>query len=527
MRNCLVGWHKFDEWRLINHESLPDEPMDSPTLHDRYQLTQLLGRKAGRRTWLAIDQQTQQQVVIKLLLFSADFEWDALKLFEREAQTLQDLDHPSIPKYLDWFELEWEGSSGFALVQTHIPALSLETIVRSGRTFSSEDLQQIAEQVLDILDYLHSRNPPVIHRDLKPSNILLGDRSGNSPGKVALVDFGAVQNLAASQGGTITIVGTYGYMPMEQFGDRAVPASDLYSLGATMLYLATGKDPADLMADDLAMAIEDIVGLNVELKQWIRQLMQMQLKDRPASVKVARQLLRQLQPLPELNRSMKSTLAERTALPPGLRFYLHAATDDYFVLSFTNARFRSHRLTPPDIARIVTWTIVLVFFGIPTCVVLLLQFTWAVLYVLLSIMVSMIADHYRRQRRYRALRIHQGRLELSASTRLASNLMSGLYGERLNGVFNARISAWSKQPCLDRAYPLHQVWEIEYYQADMRSWDDTHCISDSFLKLKVGDRIWHFTGTQREIGWLVGELSHYLQIPATRYIPPESSGVYC
>jgi serine/threonine protein kinase len=499
--------------------------MDSPTLNDRYQLTQLLGRKSGRRTWLAIDQQTQQQVVIKLLLFSADFEWDALKLFEREAQTLQDLDHPAIPQYLDWFELEWEGSSGFALVQTHIPALSLEAIVRSGRTFSSTDLQNIAEQILDILEYLHDRSPAVIHRDLKPSNILLGDRTGNSPGKISLVDFGAVQNLAAAQGGTITIVGTYGYMPMEQFGDRAVPASDLYSLGATMLYLATGKDPADLLADDWAMSIDDIAGLNVELKQWIRQLMQMQLKDRPESVKVARQLLRHPQPVPELSRSVKSALADRTAFPPGLRFYLHAATDDDFVLSFANARFRSQRLTPPNITRIVVWTIVFVFFGIPTLVVLLLQFGWAVLYVLSPIIALIIADRYRRQRLYRALRIHQGRLELSHSTRLNSAILSAQYGERLNAVFNAPISAWVNLPCLDRSYPLHQVWEIEYYQSDISYWHGNHGNSDSFLKLKVGDQIWHFTGTQREIGWLVGELSHYLQIPATRYIPPVSTAV--
>ncbi len=499
--------------------------MDSPILNDRYQLTQLLGRKAGRRTWLAIDQQTQQQVVIKLLLFSADFEWDALKLFEREAQTLQDLDHPAIPKYLDWFELESEGSAGFALVQTYIPALSLATIVQSGRTFSSPDLQNIAEQVLDILEYLHDRSPAVIHRDLKPSNILLDDRTGNSPGKVSLVDFGAVQNLAASQGGTITIVGTYGYMPMEQFGDRAVPASDLYSLGATMLYLATGKDPADLLADDLSLPIEGIAGLNVELRRWIRQLTQMQLKDRPESVQAARQLLRQPQPVPESRRSMKSTLADRTALPPGLRFYLHAATDDYFVLSFANVRFRSQRLTPPNITRIVIWTIVCVLFGIPTFVALLVQFGWAVLYVLSPIMALMIVDRYRRRRLYRALRIHQGRLELSHSTRLDSAILSAQYGERLNAVFNAPISAWVNLPCLDRAYPQHQVWEIEYYQSDMSYWHGNHCNSDSFLKLKVGNQIWHFTGNQREIGWLVGELSHYLQIPATRYIPPVSSGV--
>lgn len=82
--------------------------MNQVLLNDRYQLDRLLGRKSGRRTWFAIDGQTQQQVVIKLLLFIADFEWDALKLFERESKTLQDLDHSAIPKYLDWFETNLE-----------------------------------------------------------------------------------------------------------------------------------------------------------------------------------------------------------------------------------------------------------------------------------------------------------------------------------------------------------------------------------------------------------------------------------
>ncbi|MGB3534227.1 MAG: protein kinase [Microcoleaceae cyanobacterium] len=87
------------------------------------------------------------------------------------------------------------------------------------------------------MQYLHSHLHPVIHRDIKPSNILLTDRSGNSPGTVYLVDFGSVKTVI--QSGTITIVGTYGYMPTEQFGGKTTPASDLYSLGATLIYLIT------------------------------------------------------------------------------------------------------------------------------------------------------------------------------------------------------------------------------------------------------------------------------------------------
>ncbi len=318
------------------------------------------------------------------------------------------------------------------------------------------------------------------------------------------------------------------YMPMEQFGDRAVPASDLYSLGATMLYLATGKDPADLLADDSQLQVDDMANLSPELNAWIRQLTQMQLKDRPASATIARQLLRQ--PKPKLCRSsVTSTLADRTALPLGRRFYVHAATDEYFVLSFTNARFRSQRLAPPDITRIVIWTIVVVLFGIPTFAVLLAQFGWAVFYLLSPVIVITIGYRYRQKRLYRALRIHQGWLELSCSTPLNSAMLSAKYGQRLNAVFKTPCSAWGNLPGLDRRYPQHQVWEIEYYQSSMSYWNDAnygnHNNSDSFLKLKVGDQIWHFTGNQPEIGWLVGELSHYLQIPATRYVPPVSTAV--
>lgn len=79
-------------------------------------------------------------------------------------------------------------------------------------------MRAIATQLLEILDYLHNRQPQVIHRDIKPSNILLGNRTGNNPGTVYLVDFGSVQTKV--QTGTIKIVGTYGYMPPEQFGGK-------------------------------------------------------------------------------------------------------------------------------------------------------------------------------------------------------------------------------------------------------------------------------------------------------------------
>lgn len=257
-------------------------------LAQRYEIQQVLGKKTGRRTLLAYDSETDRPVVLKLLRFDSDFEWEHLKLFEREAETLQSLDHPAIPQYLDHFELDAPDCKGFVLVQSYIEARSLEAHIKSGRSFSETELKQLAGDILEILIYLHRQNPPVIHRDIKPSNILLGDRSGNHVGQVYLVDFGSVQTIAAREGGTITIVGTYGYMPPEQFGERAVPASDLYSLGATLIYLATGKHPADLPQRSLRIQFEPIAThLDRKLIQWLQRLVEPDLSRRYSSASIA------------------------------------------------------------------------------------------------------------------------------------------------------------------------------------------------------------------------------------------------
>ena len=267
--------------------------MIGQVLGDRYEIQQSLGKKAGRRTLLARDSISQELVVVKLLTFSDDFEWEYLKLFEREAQILQNLSHPAIPRYLDFFELDLPHAKGFALVQSYLEAPSLEQQLKGGRSFSEAEIKQLAHSVLDILIYLHERQPPVIHRDIKPSNILLTHRSGHSIGEVYLVDFGSVQSLAATEGGTITVVGTYGYMPPEQFGGRAVAASDLYSLGATLIYLVSGKHPADLPQKDLRIEFEGETNLSPALNYWLRRMIEPSLERRFSSATVALQALKE------------------------------------------------------------------------------------------------------------------------------------------------------------------------------------------------------------------------------------------
>jgi serine/threonine protein kinase len=265
------------------------EQVIDQVLRDRYQITSLLSRQTGRRTLLAQDLQKGCPVVIKLMLFGPDFTWEELKLFEREAAVLQSLDHPAIPQYLDYFEVDTVQGKGFALVQTYIEATSLQGWVQSGRTFSEVDLKAIAQSLLHILDYLHNRQPPVIHRDIKPSNVLLSDRSGNSPGQIYLVDFGSVQT--AAHGGTRTIVGTYGYMPPEQFGGQITPSTDLYALGATLIYLATGQHPDQLPQRNMQIQFESTANLSPKLLDWLQWLTEPSVDLRLRSVKQALEAL--------------------------------------------------------------------------------------------------------------------------------------------------------------------------------------------------------------------------------------------
>jgi len=266
--------------------------MTSKILAERYQVQRQLGKQTGRQTLLARDLQTQKLVVIKQLFLGSDFEWQDLKLFEREAETLKALDHPAIPRYLDYLEIDEPDSKGFALVQTYIEGKTLEEHLRSGRTFSESDVKDLAKSLLEILIYLHEQNPPVIHRDIKPSNILLHSRSGHSVGQVYLVDFGSVQNQAAKFGGTITVVGTYGYMAPEQFGGRSVPASDLYGLGATLIYLVTGLHPAELPQQDLRIQFADrVTHLNSNLINWLQWMTEPSLNKRLSSAVESLQLL--------------------------------------------------------------------------------------------------------------------------------------------------------------------------------------------------------------------------------------------
>lgn len=243
-------------------------------LQERYQLQEKLGQNAGRHTWLALDlhEERSQAVVVKMLTFGGDIQWKDLKLFETEAQILKQLNHPRIPKYKDYFSID-DRTLWFGLIQEYIPGKSFKDLLAEKKRFTDAEIRQIAEEILEILIYLHSLNPRLLHRDIKPSNLIWGE-----DGRVYLIDFGAVQDRSTPEGSTFTVVGTYGYAPMEQFGGRAVPASDLYALGATLIHLMTGVSPAELPTRDLHIQFRPKLDLEnndkVLLADWLEKLVE-------------------------------------------------------------------------------------------------------------------------------------------------------------------------------------------------------------------------------------------------------------
>lgn len=291
-------------------------------LHNRYQLKQQLGQLAGRQTWLAQDLAVQpaQPVVLKLLICGESMQWNDLRLFEREAQVLRQLNHPQIPKYRDSFSID-DRLLWFGLVQEYIPGASLKQLLTQGKHFHQRQVRQIATNLLHLLIYLHELSPPVLHRDIKPSNLLWGEDN-----YIYLVDFGAVQDKAAAEGATFTVVGTYGYAPMEQFGGRAVAASDLYALGATLIHLLTGVSPAELPHQDLRIQFTDRVSLDSSFVHWIEQMTEPDVAKR---FQTARQALEALRSAEERNtvqtspsaseRSPMAQPKERSPIPQDVR----------------------------------------------------------------------------------------------------------------------------------------------------------------------------------------------------------------
>jgi hypothetical protein len=221
-------------------------PSPGTSLRDgRFRILGSLGEGTQGQTFDAVDVREGQPVAIKRFDVRGAVAWKDVELAEREARVLQSLSHPKLPRYVDRFEED----GALYLVMEKIEGESLAAIRKHDGGLGEGEVERLLRDAAEVLAYLHGRSPPVIHRDLKPGNVIR-----RPDGSFAFVDFGAVRDKLRPEGGS-TVVGTFGFMAPEQFQGRALPASDVYAIGATAVSMLTGREPEALPHKGLALDV--------------------------------------------------------------------------------------------------------------------------------------------------------------------------------------------------------------------------------------------------------------------------------
>lgn len=206
-------------------------------IENRYKVDKLLGRGGMSTVYLIHDNRLDHQWVLKEFVFTGPDanERDALEdQFEKEAKLLARLDHPYLPKVIDYFS---QDESHF-LVEEYVEGKTLLQLIMNGE-MELADYIDVVIRICEVLNYIHKQG--IIYRDLKPDNVIVKEN-----GDIKLVDFGIARIFKAGKPKDTVIVGTPGFAAPEQYGtSQTDPRSDIYSLGALLHFIITGRDPRE------------------------------------------------------------------------------------------------------------------------------------------------------------------------------------------------------------------------------------------------------------------------------------------
>lgn len=282
-------------------------------LGGRYGIRELIGTGGMSRVYLAED--LRLPGVLRAVKESVVREGQAgAGAIRAEAELLISLRHPLLPQIADFFPPDADGYS--YLVMEYIEGITLQQyMAEHPGAVPGGSMISYARKLLEVLEYLHSHQPPIIYRDLKPSNIML---TGEHELKV--IDFGIARRLRSGNGEDTEKLGTAGFAAPEQYGGgQSSPQSDLYSLGALLLYMASGGR-FSVWQPGLEKRLHG--QLPDRLIPVIRRLLRHHPEERYGSAEEVREALGQLEPL-ETGRAWLAALEQPPRRPAERAAYLH------------------------------------------------------------------------------------------------------------------------------------------------------------------------------------------------------------
>jgi tetratricopeptide (TPR) repeat protein len=325
--------------------ALPEQTL----LISRYQLVSRIGQGGMGAVYKASDTRLDNRLVAIKEMSKAGLPATLLEeaeaAFEREARLLGKLLHPNLPRIHDHFT---ENDRSY-LVMDFIDGETLEEYLdnKGHVPLPTEQVVNWAEQLCDVLSYLHNHQPPIIFRDLKPANVMISES-----GHIFLIDFGIARIFKPGQSHDTVALGSPGYAAPEQYGKaQSTPRSDLYSLGALTHCLLTGDDPSERPfffrpASQLNPAVPS------GLSALLQRMLEMDAERRPASAQEVLQSLRsgdstyqrqqgmgsqQTMSVPRISYSYGATNSSPSPTPSGVDLLLEEAHSLYTQKRLTEA----------------------------------------------------------------------------------------------------------------------------------------------------------------------------------------------
>ena len=210
-------------------------------LDGKYKILNKIGQGGMSVVYLAMNEKANKQWAIKEMRKEKNKNYEIMKQsLITETNLLKELKHPYLPSIADIIESD----DTIIIVMDYVEGRPLSDILTEEGVIEEDKVADYAIQLCDVLDYLHSQNPPIIYRDLKPANIML-----RPDGKITLIDFGTARKYNYDSVSDTTCLGTIGYAAPEQFAGETLrqtdARTDIYNLGATMYHLLTGVNPSE------------------------------------------------------------------------------------------------------------------------------------------------------------------------------------------------------------------------------------------------------------------------------------------